>query len=301
MPTELDAALEPVTPPDPLSDPPERTAPRSYRGLRMTGSYLVLIALAALVLFPVWMTLVRALSNPVLWVTNGRPKYPRWVDWGVFRRAWDTAQLGDGLNRSLIATVLITAAQLVSSTLSAYAFAFLDFPFKKIIFALFMASLLLPIEVTLVANNEIMRQLHWTNTYQGLVMPFLATAFGTFLLRQGFIGIPEEIRDATRLDGIGHLRFLARYAVPLSRPVIGSFTVIAFLGAWNQYVWPRTVIDRETFYTVQLTLTRLASDIPQNANLGPAGALIVAFPILVLLIAFQRTIVRGLTAGAVKG
>lgn len=301
MATDLDAALEPVRPRDPLAAPPERTAPRNYKALRLTGSYLVLILLAALVLFPVWMTIVRAISDPVRWLFQGRPKYPRWIDWNVFSRAWNRGDLASGLVRSLVATSLITGVQLVTSTTSAYAFAFLDFPLKKVIFALFMASLLLPIEVTLIANTEFMRNHHWTSTYQGLVLPFLATALGTFLLRQGFLGIPQDIRDATRMDGVGHLRFLSRFAVPLTRPVIGSFTVISFLGAWNQYVWPRAVIDRESFYTVQLSLTKLASDTPQDANLGPAGALIVALPILILLIVFQRTIVRGLTAGAVKG
>ncbi len=298
----MTATLEPVTPPDPMANPPGPTAPPgTNRTLRLIGSYALLILLAALVLFPVWMTIVRALSDPVKWLFQGRPKYPRWIDWNVFSRAWDRGNLGAGLIRSLVATTLITGTQLVTSTMSAYAFAFLDFPLKKIVFGLFMASLLLPIEVTLVANTEVMRDLHWTSTYQSLVLPFLATALGTFLLRQGFLGIPADIRDAARMDGIGHLRFLTRFAVPLTRPVIGSFTVISFLAAWNQYVWPRAVIDRESFYTAQLSLTKLASDSPQDANLGPAGALIVALPILILLIAFQRTIVRGLTAGAVKG
>jgi sn-glycerol 3-phosphate transport system permease protein len=293
--------LGPVTPADPFEHPRPHDAPKAHRGIRTVGAYVVLVVLAALVLYPIWMSVVRAISNPIAWASQGRPNYPIHVDFSAFSKAWDSAELGPALTRSFVATVLITSAQLITSTLSAYAFAFLDFPFKKIIFALFMASLLLPIEVTLIANNEIMRDLHWTNTYQGLVLPFLATALGTFLLRQGFLGIPDEIRDSTRLDGIGHLQFLFRFAVPLSKPVIGSFTVIAFLGAWNQYVWPRTVIDQDSFYTVQLSLTRLAGLTPQQANLAPAGALITALPILVILIVFQRTIVRGLTAGAVKG
>ena len=136
----------------------------------------------------------------------------------------------------------ITALQVLTSVLAAYAFAFLRFPFKRVVFAVFMATLLLPLEVTLLPNLQTIRDLGWFDSYQGLIVPFAAAAFGTFLIRQGFLGIPGEIRDATRLEGWGHLQFLCRFAVPLTRPVIASFTVISFLGAFNQYLWPRAVI-----------------------------------------------------------
>lgn len=271
------------------------------RALRTAVWYVVLTLLSLVVLFPVYMTLVRALSRPIDYFNSGSPLYPVSVDGGVFRRAWNQGGLSDPMLRSLFVTLIITSTQLVTATLAAYAFAFLDFPFKRVVFAVFMSTLLLPIEVTLIANNETIRSLGWANSYQGLVAPFLATAFGTFLIRQGFLGIPREIRDATRLDGYGHLTFLARFAVPLTRPVVASFTVISFLAAWNQYLWPRTVVDKGAWQTLQLAVRGLASDNPQTANIGPAGALLAALPIVVLLIVFQRQIIRGLTAGAVKG
>jgi sn-glycerol 3-phosphate transport system permease protein len=161
--------------------------------------------------------------------------------------------------------------------------------------------MLLPLEVTLLANVQTIRELGWVNSNAGLVLPFAATAFGTFLIRQGFRGVPPEIQDATRLDGYGHMAFLWRFAVPLTRPVIASFTVIAALGAWNQYLWPQAVIDDSRYQTAQIRLKTIVGAELANANVGVAAALIVALPVVLLLIAFQRQIIRGLTAGAVKG
>ena len=127
-------------------------------------------------------------------------------------------------------------------------------------------TLLLPLEVTLLANVQTIRELGWVNSNAALVLPFAATAFGTFLIRQGFRGVPPEIHDATRLDGYGHLRFLWRFAVPLTRPVIASFTVIAALGAWNQYLWPQAVIDDDRYQTAQIRLKTIVGTEVDQAN-----------------------------------
>jgi sn-glycerol 3-phosphate transport system permease protein len=219
----------------------------------------------------------------------------------VWNQGWDRGNLGSAMTRSVTITTIITVAQVVTSILAAYAFAFLRFPFKTLIFALFMATLLLPLEVTLLANVQTIRELGWINSNAGLVLPFAATAFGTFLIRQGFRGVPPEVHDATRLDGYGHMGFLWRFAVPLSRPVIASFTVISALGAWNQYLWPQAIIDDERYQTAQIRLKTITGTDVTNANIAIAAALIVALPVLLLLIAFSRQIIRGLTAGAVKG
>jgi sn-glycerol 3-phosphate transport system permease protein len=222
------------------------------------------------------------------------------VGGAVWTQAWSSARLGPAMGRSLVMTVFITSAQVTSAILAAYAFAFLRFPFRRLLFALFMATLLLPLEVTLIGNIALIRQLEWINTMQALVLPFTASAFGTFLIRQGFRGIPPEINDATRLDGYGHVAFLTKFAVPLTRPVIASFTVIAALGAWNQYLWPASVVSDDRYNTLQFQLRTIIGNNVANANVSIAAAMVAAVPVLVLLIAFQRQIIRGLTAGAVK-
>lgn len=272
---------------------------RLSRG-RAIGWYVVLTALSLVVLTPVYFLLVRAISDPSQAFTSS-VLTPRGVRFDGFSQAWERGNLGGALARSLVVTVGITTLQVTTSVLAAYAFAFLRFPLKRLLFAVFMATLLLPLEVTLLPNLHTMRDLGWFDSYQGLIIPFAAAAFGTFLVRQGFLGIPSEIRDAARLEGWSHLQFLVRFAVPLTRPVIASFSVISFMGAFNQYLWPRAVItDTDSWGTVQIALRGLTSRIEQS-NVPVAGAVIAAVPIVIVLILFQRHIVRGLTAGAVKG
>ena len=276
---------------------------------RADGRTLVvfLLAAAAVVATQLWGFLDAALGRVPLGVINavltGMGAMSLAVVFAgpeVWTSSWGKFRLGPAMVRSLTMAVLITVAQLVTSIAGAYAFVFLRFPFKRILFALFMATLLLPVEVTLVGNIATIRQLNWTNTMQALVLPFAAAALGTFLIRQGFRGLPPEIRDAARLEGHGHLSFLVRFAVPLTRPVVASFTVISALSAWNQYLWPRSVISQNSFNTLQVQLRQVASSEVTNANQAIAAALVAAVPVAIVLVAFQRQIIRGLTAGAVK-
>lgn len=271
------------------------------RRLKDLGWYVLLSALSLLVLFPVWMILMRALSQPISYLTAGQPPRPVDPEWDVFQRAFTQGDLGRKLAISAAATAVIAVAQVTTSVLAAYAFAFLRFPFRRTLFVVFMATLMLPIEVTLIANVETIRTFGWFNSLQGLTAPFLAAAFGTFLIRQGFLGIPDDLRDAAELDGYGHLGFLWNVAIPVTRPIIASFAVISFLAAWNQYLWPRAIITREAWDTIQIALPKFASENINELNLGFAAAIIAALPIFVILVLLQRHLIRGLTAGAVKG
>jgi len=275
-----------------------RTAPP---GLRLTGWYVLLSALSLVILFPVWLTLVRALSAPFVYIERGQPFHPVAIDWGVFREAWTEGNLGRSMALTAGVTLLITVAQLATSLLAAYAFAFVKFPLKKTLFALIIASLLLPMEVTLLANVRTIRELHWLDSLQGLTVPFFASAFGIFLIRQGFLSIPSELRDAARLDGFGHLAFLWRVAIPVTRPIVGSFALITALAAWNNYLWPRAATESSEWATLQVVLRQVTVQQPDRFNVGVAAAIIAALPVLALLIVFQKQIIRGLTAGAVKG
>lgn len=265
------------------------------------GWYVLLALLALVVLFPIWMTLVRALSQPIAYIEAGQPIRPIQPEWDVFSRAWNEGDLAGRFTVSFVTTIIITAAQVLTSLFAAYAFVFLRFPFRRALFLLFMTTLMLPIEVTLLVNVVTIRNLDWLNSYQGLTAPFLAAAFGTFLIRQGFLGIPKDLRDAAELDGLGHLGFLRNVAVPVTRPIIASFTLVAFLAAWNQYTWPRAVVTEGSWETIQIALKGLAARNIQELNIGFAAAIIAALPVLLLLIFLQRQLIRGLTAGAVKG
>lgn len=277
------------------------SAPRRRIRVADIGWYVVLTALSLIVVFPIYMLILRALSNPLAYVAQGQPLHPVDVEWDVFAKAFTEADLGRAMGLSLVVTVIIVAVQLFTAVLAAYAFAFLDFPGKKLMFIIIIGTLLLPIEVTLIANIETIRGLSWLNSLQGLTVPFLSTAFGIFLIRQGFMGVPRDLLDASQLDGYSHFRFLFRVAAPMTKPIIGSFVVIAFLGAWNQYVWPRFATDQRKWQTVQVALRSIGTDRVDRLNIGFAAAILAALPLLALLIFFQRQMIRGLTAGAVKG
>ena len=268
---------------------------------KQAGWYVALTALSLVVLFPIWMSLVRALSTPRSYLREGNPLLPVDTQWDVWSRAVGEGELGRKFAVSAVVTVVVVVAQLVTSVLAAYALVFLDVPLRRLVFLVLMATLMLPIEVTLIPNVETMRSLGWLNSYQGLAAPFLATAFGIFLLRQGFLGIPRDLRDAATLDGFGHLTFLWRVALPVTRPVVASFAVVAFLSAWNQYTWPRAVISESDWETVQIGLRSLSARTVDESNIALAAALLAALPVLVLLVFLQRNLIRGLTAGAVKG
>jgi len=285
---------------DVVNDTPP-SAPRRRIRVADIGWYVVLTALSLIVVFPIYMLILRALSNPLAYVAQGQPLHPVDVEWDVFAKAFTEADLGRAMGLSLVVTVIIVAVQLFTAVLAAYAFAFLDFPGKKLMFIIIIGTLLLPIEVTLIANIETIRGLSWLNSLQGLTVPFLSTAFGIFLIRQGFMGVPRDLLDASQLDGYSHFRFLFRVAAPMTKPIIGSFVVIAFLGAWNQYVWPRFATDQRKWQTVQVALRSIGTDRVDRLNIGFAAAILAALPLLALLIFFQRQMIRGLTAGAVKG
>lgn len=227
-----------------------------------------------------------------------RPVQP---DWGIFGDAWQEGGLGRAMTITIAMALIITVAQLATSIMAAYAFAFLDFPLKRTLFIVCLATMLLPLEVTLVANVRTIRELGWLDSMHGLTAPMLAAAFGIFLLRQSFMGVPSDLRDAARLDGFGHLQFVRRVVVPLNRPAIGSLALITMLTAWNSYLWPRAVTISPEWNTLQLVLRQVSQQQPDRINLGVAAAVIAALPVLVLLIFFQKQIIRGLTAGAVKG
>ncbi len=271
----------------------------SPTGYAKFGRYLLLAVVAFIVIFPIYTTVIASLKPGDKVFVN--PLLPDGFTLEPFRNAWSSGHLGRYLVNSFVVAFIVTAAQVVTSVLSAYAFAILKFPGKNVLFAVFVATLLVPLEATLVVNIETIRELDWINTYQGLTVPFLATAFGTFLLRQVFLTLPRDLRDAAAIDGVGHLGFLRHVAVPLVRPTIGALALFSFLGSWNQYLWPNLVVTDDEWHTVQSGLRLLSQSNLDKPNLVMAGTVIAAIPIFTILFLFQRQLVRGLTAGAVKG
>jgi sn-glycerol 3-phosphate transport system permease protein len=274
---------------------------RGRRRLGQLGRYLLLSVLAFVVLFPLYITVVNSLLTPEQ--IAGRPPtfFPTDPVWDTYERAWNEGHFGDYLMNSFIVTAIIVIGQLATAILAGYAFAFLDFPLKRTLFVVFLATLMVPFEVTIIQNLTTVTDLGIYNTYAGLAVPFLATGFGAFLMRQAFLSVPRDLQDAASLDGYGHWRFMVRVAVPLVRPTLAALGVFAFLSAWNQYLWPLLVTKDDEFRTVQIGLKQLRNTSIDQVNVTFAGVVIAVIPLAILLLVFQKQLVRGLTAGAVKG
>jgi sn-glycerol 3-phosphate transport system permease protein len=274
---------------------------KPHRRLRTVGSYVALTAGAVVVLFPIYITIVNSLLAPDQLVQQPPPLVPTNPQWHNYSAAWNGGQMSKYMATSAIMTATIVVGQLLTSILAAYAFAFLRFPLKRTLFVLCLATLMIPLEVTFITNLSTITSLHWFNSYEGLSIPFLATGFGIFLLRQAFLQIPRDLQEAAQLDGYGHLRFMTRVAVPLARPSLAALAVFSFLGAWNQYLWPLVSTGGTTpLDTVQIGLKQLLGTQVSSLPVSLAGAVIAFVPLAILLIIFQKQLVRSLTAGAVK-
>jgi sn-glycerol 3-phosphate transport system permease protein len=271
------------------------------RIVRVTLRYLLMAVLAIIVLFPIYITVVNSLLTADQIAARPPTFFPTDPQWDNYQEAFTDGHMGRYLINSFLVAALITGGQIATSVMAAYAFTFLRFPFKNFLFIAFIATLMVPFEALILINRATMVRLDWINSYQALVVPFLATGFGAFLLRQAFLQVPRDLKDAAELDGFGHWKFMTRVVVPLTRPAIAALGVFAFLQAWNQYLWPLLVTDDERFRTVQIGLKQLTATSVEQFNVTVAGTIIAVVPILLLLLVFQKYIIRGLTAGAVKG
>ncbi|MFF4888375.1 carbohydrate ABC transporter permease [Micromonospora chersina] len=265
--------------------------------------YVVLGLAAIPVLFPIYYGFVGAVMGPGDLATYPPALVPHELYWKNISGVFDSVPLGRFYVNSAVQAGVITVAQIVTSILAAYAFAFLRLPAKAATFALFLATLMVPWEAIIIPNYLAVSGWGLARgglTYLGLVLPFLASAFGTFLLRQAFLQFPTELRDAAVIDGCGHWRLLWRVIVPLSKPSIAAVGVYVFLSAWNQYFWPLILIRDSNFQTLQIGISQLNDAEVAQPGLVLAGVALSLLPTLAVVLFGQRYIVRGLTAGALR-
>jgi sn-glycerol 3-phosphate transport system permease protein len=272
----------------------------SKRWLADAGRYALLIIASAAVLFPLLVCLSLSLQGETV-APSLLPNLSR-LDWGVFGEVFrkEHNMLRWILNSFIVATA-VTVGQVVVSALAAYPLATLKFPGKGFFFFFFIGSMMIPWESTIIPNYITIASLHWKDSYQGLIAPFLASGFGIFLLRQSFKALPAELYEAAVIEGCGRTRYLFSILLPLSRPAIATLAIYAFLNAWNQYYWPLLIIDDPAWRTAQVGITAFRSSEIASFNLTMAANLIVMAPTIILLAVGQKQLVSGLTSGAIKG
>jgi len=268
--------------------------------LRSAVLYVLLTLAAVAVLFPLLFSLSLALQGDT--VTPALLPDPLRLDFGVFAQVFQKEPLmGRWMLNSWIVSVTVTAGQLLVSVLAAYPLAWFRFRGKTLVFFLVLASLMIPWESTILPNYLMIARWGWKDSYQALIVPFLASGFGIFLLRQAFKGVPAELQEAAVLEGCGRSRFLWTILVPLTKPALATLGIWAFLNTWNQYYWPLLVVDNPVWRTTQVGITAFRASEIASYNLPMAATLIVLAPTVLVLFAGQKQLVEGLTAGAVKG
>ena len=261
--------------------------------------YLVLIAGAFVAMFPfIWMILTSFKSYGE--VTAGR-FYPRELRWQNYVEAWNAAPFGRYFLNSLFIAMATIAGDLFSGILAAYAFARMEFPGRNVIFFLFLATLMIPGELTVLPNFLTIRRLGWYNTYQAQIIPFTASVFHIFLLRQFFMGIPREYWDAALLDGCSHFRYLWSIVVPLSRPAVVTVALLSFIGSWNAFLWPLIVTSSENMRPIQVGLRSFVVEEATQTQLMMAAATMVIVPIIIFYLFTQKYFTEGLTMTGLKG
>lgn len=218
-----------------------------------------------------------------------------------FKEVWTVVNFSRYFANSLFVAVAITLGEVLTSALAAYAFARLRFPGRDTIFLLYLATLMIPGQVTIIPNFILMRYLGWINTYQGLIIPAAFTAFGTFLLRQYFLSIPRELEEAARVDGASYFEVWWRIIMPLSMPAVATLAVFSFMGAWNSFLWPFIMVSTSNMRTLTVALRSLQSEYGTEWGMMMAGSLIAMLPMLVIFLFAQRYFVRGIAMSGFGG
>jgi sn-glycerol 3-phosphate transport system permease protein len=270
------------------------------RTVRTIGVLAGLTVLLAIVVFPLYYTVAGSLMSEDALTRFPPALFPDGLHWENFRAVLHAVPLARQYVNSIVVSLVVVAGVLVTSTLAGYVFAFLDFPFKRFAFGLFLSTMMIPAESSIIPNYLTMADWGLINTFPALILPFLASGFGAFLMRQFFLTFPREIYEAAKVEGCGHLRFLWRILVPLSRPVVGTLAVYSFIASYTHYFWPLLVTNTPQMQTIQIGLAQLKSVEDRAPQLVFAGVVRAIIPMLIMIYAFQRQIVRGLTSGAVK-
>lgn len=218
-----------------------------------------------------------------------------------FRQALTKIPLLRFVVNSFLVAGLITVGQIISCSLAAFSFSFLDFKGKNVLFMLVMATMMIPGEATIISNYLTVSSWGWLDSYKVLIIPYLTSAMGIFLFRQFYLSFPKSLYEAAKLDGCGNIRFILTILMPLTKSGIGAMAVYTFINAWNMYMWPLLVNGSNEMRTVQIGISMLNSVDAQSITMMIAGVVMIILPSISIFIIGQKQLIRGMFSGAVKG
>lgn len=270
---------------------------RARTGLRVTAN----LVLAFVVLLPLLYAVSIAFMPSGELFTMDLNLVPKNPTFSNFKDAMTNVPLLRFILNSFIMAGCITLGQIVTCSLAAFAFSFLDFKGKGVLFMIVMATMMVPGEATIISNYLTVGNLGMLDTYSVLIVPYLTSAMGIFLFRQFYMTFPISLYESAKLDGCGNLRFIVRILIPLTKSAIGAMAVYTFINAWNMYMWPLLVTGSDQMRTVQIGISMLNSVDSQSITLMIAGVVIVIIPSISIFIVGQKQLIRGMFSGAVKG
>lgn len=277
---------------------------RSRPGLAARiGGYVAMIVVLVIIGAPLYWVLSNSFKTPDQVFRVPPLWWPEHFTLGNYPRVFSSSPFGRYMLNSVIITAVLSAVKILLGVVSAYAFAYLRFPGRGLVFMVVLAALMVPNQITVISNYALVSQLGWVNTFQGIIIPLAGVAFGTFLMRNHFLSLPYEIIEAARMDGASHAKLLFRIILPMSWPTLVAFSIITIVNEWNEYLWPFLVASDDSVAPIQVGLTRLVNTDSGFTDwpLVMAATVLTIIPVLIVFLLLQRYMIKGLTSGAVKG
>ncbi len=270
--------------------------------VKVIGTYLLLWAIALLMLFPLLWLIGTSFKSAGEDIFTFPPQiFPRQPTFANFVAVWDAYPFGRYLLNSAIVALIAVGLNLLLCSLAAYPLARLDFRGREFIFALVLATIMIPFQIVMIPLYILAVNLGLINTYLGIVLPNLTSAFGIFLLRQALKAVPLELEEAARIDGCSELGIWWNIMLPAIRPALFTLAIFIFIGSWSDFLWPLIVLDDPDYYTLPLAVANLADSFSLDWRLIAAGSVISIAPILLLFLFLQKYIVPTDVGSGVKG
>lgn len=263
-------------------------------------AFLVLSILGLLAFIPLYWMVSTALKEPTLTLKFPPELIPKNPTWANFKELFQRQEIFRWTLNSLIVAGTVTLTQIFVCAMAGYSIAKKTFPGSRIFFWIYIASMMIPKQVTLVPLYILVAKFGMINTYQGLILPAIAAPFGVFLMRQFMVTLPDEVIEAARIDGASEMQIFTRVIIPMSKPALAVLGIFTFVGEWNDFLWPLIVTNTANMKTLQAGLALLQEEVPMKFSYLMAGATYSAIPMFIVFLAFQKYFLRGITVGAVK-
>ena len=276
---------------------------RIFGTLAKCGTYLFLIIMALIVLFPFYWMIISSLKSEAEYRMNIPTFFPQTIVWGNYAEAFTAANLGRLFLNTAYVGIVSTILSLIITVLSAFAFARLEFKGKDLMFGALLGTMMIPGELFTITNYITVNNLGWMNTFYALIIPFLVSVFYIYLLRQNFLQIPNELYLAAKVDGCSDLKYLWKVMVPLAMPTLISITILKMMGAWNSYIWPKLVANdtAHTLITNGLRNAFTGASGQTNYPVQMAAVALVSAPLFLVFIFLRKYIMAGVSRSGIKG